>query len=317
MHVSLITPAGKRSLAGNRATAVRWERILRRLGHRVDVDVNWDGRPADMMVGLHAWRSAASIADFHEQYPDRPLIVALTGTDLYRFIHSHPEPTLHSLEVADRLVALHDLAHLAIPEKYRSKLSVIKQSAIPLPRRLPPRKRTFDFCVAGHLRDEKDPLRAAMAARDLPEYSQIRILHYGKAHNDEWAQRAVDEMKSNPRYQWFGELPHWQVRQAFARCRAMILSSRMEGGANVISEAVMADLPVLASDIEGSIGLLGRGYHGYYQVEDTAELQLLMLRAESEPSFLEGLLDQAQVLKQDFTEEAEYNGWWLLLDDLL
>ena len=316
MKIFMVTPAGKRSLAGNRATAVRWEHILRQMGHRVEVDVTWDGRPADMMVALHAWRSADSIAAFHEQYPDRLMIVALTGTDLYRFIHSHPQSTLHSINVADHLVALHDLAHLAIPEECRDKLTVIKQSAVPLPRRLPPRKTTFDFCVAGHLRDEKDPLRSAYAVRDLPDTSRIRVLHYGKAHNEEWAKMATEEMKVNPRYHWFGELPHWQVRQVFARSRAMVLSSRMEGGANVISEAVVADLPVLASDIVGSIGLLGQDYAGYYPVEDSDALRELMLKAESEPEFLSALLKQAEPLKKDFTEDAEYCAWQALLDKL-
>jgi len=229
MKIFMVTPAGKRSLSGNRATAVRWFRILKRMGHRVEVDVSWDGKPADMMVALHSWRSADSISAFYEQYPDLPLIVALTGTDLYRFIHSHAETTLHSIEVADHLVALHDLAYLAIPEQYWDKLTVIKQSAIPLSRRLPPRKTTFDICVAGHLRDEKDSLRAAYAVRDVPAESRLRVLHYGKAHNDEWEKAALEEMNINNRYHWFGELPHGKVRQAFARCRAMVLSSRMEG----------------------------------------------------------------------------------------
>lgn len=317
MKVSLITPAGKRSLNGNRATAVRWEHILQSLGHRVAVDVNWDGRSADMMVALHAWRSADSIAAFHQQYPDRLLIVALTGTDIYRFIHSDPEITLRSIDIAHHLVALHDLAYLTIPERYRDKLSVIKQSAIPLPRRLPPRKKTFDICIAGHLRDEKDPLRAALAARELPASSRIRILHYGKAHNHEWATMAMREMQENPRYHWYGELPHWKVRQAYARSRAMVLSSRMEGGANVISEAVMADLPVLASDIPGSIGLLGDHYAGYYPVEDTAALRGLMQKAESDDGYLPLLLMQASPLKQAFTEAAEHDGWRALLDKLV
>ena len=316
MKVSLITPAGKRSLNGNRATAVRWERILRDLGHRVMVDVSWDQKPADMMVALHAWRSADSIIAFHEQYPDRKLIVALTGTDIYRFINSDPEVTLRSIELAHHLVALHDLAYLTIPERYRGKLTVIKQSAIPLSRRLPPRKRTFDICIAGHLRDEKDPLRAALAGRKLPASSRIRILHYGKAHNQEWRDRALDEMQVNPRYHWYGELPHWQVRQAYARCRAMVLSSRMEGGANVISEAVMADLPVLASEIPGSVGLLGPQYAGYYPLEDTSALRDLLLRAENDESFLPSLLAQAAPLKKEFTEAAEHDGWRALLDNL-
>lgn len=312
MKIFMVTPAGKRSLSGNRATAVRWWRILKRLGHTVEVDTDWHGEAADMMIALHAWRSAAAIKAFKARYPTRLLILALTGTDLYRFIHSHPVQTLYSIDVADRLVALHDLAYQAIPEHYAGKLTVIKQSAVPI-RRQPPRKRTFDFCVSGHLREEKDALRPAFAARRLPQDSRIRILHYGKAHSEAWAEKAKKEMAVNPRYRWYGEVPHWKIRQVYARSRAMILPSNMEGGANVVSEAVMADLPVLASDIDGSVGLLGRGYAGYYPVGDEQALSALMLRAERDKNYLASLIEQQQPLKAGFTEEAEFAGWARLL----
>lgn len=314
MKIFLVTPAGRQSLSGNRATAVRWQKILKNMGHQVEVDTDWDGRPVDMMIALHAWRSASAIKQFHQVYPDRLLIVALTGTDIYRFIHSHKEETLYSIAVADKLVALHDLAYRTIPEKYRHKLHVIKQAAKSL-KRQPPRKRTFDICVSGHLRDEKDSLRPAYAARLLPNESRIRILHYGKAYDENWAQMAREEMQTNPRYHWFGEVSHGEVRKAYARSRAMILPSRMEGGANVISEAVMAELPVLASDIDGNVGLLGEGYEGYFTVEDEQALADLMLNAERDQGYLPMLLQQQKVLKIDFTDKAEFDGWERLLEN--
>ena len=111
-------------------------------------------------------------------------MVALTGTDIYRYRHSHPEETLLSMEMADALVCLHDLVYRAIPERYQKKLHVIHQSAVPLKRARRPSIRTFDVCVAGHLREEKDPFRTAYAARTLPEESRLRIIHLGKAYND-------------------------------------------------------------------------------------------------------------------------------------
>ena len=152
MKIILITPAKKQSKTGNRVTASRWERLLRELGHRVTVQSDWDGTPGDMMVAIHAWRSASSIARFRQQFPGRPLVVALSGTDIYRFRHSHPEETLRSMEMADALVCLHDLVSRAIPEIYRNKLHVIHQSAAPLKRARRPSVRTFDVCIVGHLR---------------------------------------------------------------------------------------------------------------------------------------------------------------------
>ncbi len=315
MHIGIITPAKIKSLSGNRATAVRWAEFLQQQGHKVSISVQWDATPYDLMIALHSWRSAESIAAFRQQFPDRPLIVALTGTDLYRFILSHPEPTLKSIELADRLVVLHDLAYKVLPQQARDKVTVIYQSALPLPSPRKPGVRHFDVCVVGHLRNEKDPFRAALAARELPTDSHIRIQHYGKAHSEEWGQQAQKEMAVNPRYHWHGEIPHWKIRQAYSRCQVMVLSSTMEGGANVISEATVAGIPVIASEIDGSVGLLGDDYPGYYPVGDTLALQKLLLRAEGDPAFLASLVEHGDRKAQQFTPVAESQGWEKLLSN--
>ena len=90
----------------------------------------------------------------------------------------------------------------------------------------------------------------------------------------------------------------------------------MEGGANVISEAVVAGVPVIASDIEGSIGLLGEDYPGYYPVEDGQALSELLLKVESDKSFYRQL-EQACIARQTmFTPESERDGWSKLLQKL-
>ena len=152
MHIRLVSPAPRDSLAGNRTSANRWARLFRRLGHGVTDATDYRGEPADVMVALHAWRSADAIARFATQHPERPLVVVLTGTDVYRFIHSHPETTLASLDAADHLVGLHALVGNTLPERLRPKLRVIVQSARPLHKRQPA-KRSFRVCFAGHLRE--------------------------------------------------------------------------------------------------------------------------------------------------------------------
>ncbi len=284
MKISLITPAPKQSRAGNQMTARRWAHLLRELGHEVRVARDYRDESADLMIALHAWRSAASIARFRAQHPQAPLVVALTGTDIYRYAASDAATTLRSLDLADTLVGLHDLVSEAIPRECRRKLVVIHQSATALPRRAPLQRR-FEVLVIGHLREEKDPLRAAAAARHLPANSRIGIVHLGGAYDREWAERAQREMAENPRYSWRGDVPGHTVRRALARAPLLVLSSIMEGGANVVSEAVIAGVPVLASAIPGSIGLLGRDYPGYFPVGDTAGLARLMRRAEEEPAF--------------------------------
>lgn len=313
MKITLVTPAPRQSRAGNRATAVRWARFLRDLGHRVRVTNAYAGEPADLMLALHAWRSADAVARFRERFPRRPLVVALTGTDIYRFVDSDPEVTLRSMALADVLVALHDLAAEAIPARLRGKVQVIHQSAPPLRRRLPPLKRAFEVLVIGHLREEKDPLRAALAVRDVPSSSRIHVVHLGRAHDETWAERARAEMARNARYHWRGEVTGRAVRRALARAPLMVLSSLMEGGANVVSEAVVAGVPVIASDIPGSVGLLGRDYPGYYPVRDTDALRSRLLRAEQDREFLAELRRRCAARAPLFEPDREREAWRRLL----
>ena len=309
MKIIQITPAGKQSKSGNRVTADRWARLFANLGHQVETLVDYDGRPADAMVALHAGRSHAAIMEFKPRYPARPLVVALTGTDINTFIHSHPEPTLQSIEAADALGCLHDLVPDLVPAAHRGKMTVIYQSAPPLaaPRR--PSRRHFDICVIGHLRHEKDPFRAAEAVRALPVASRIRVIHLGRAHDESWAKAARAETEITPRYHWKGEVPKWRVRREFQKTRAMVVSSRSEGGANVVSEALVAGVPVIASNITGNIGLLGNDYEGYYPLKDTGALRAILLRAEAEPRFLDHLTAQGMALAAGFAPEEEQRRW--------
>ncbi len=220
------------------------------------------------------------------------------------------------MAMADRLVGLHDLVAEALPETMRGKLRVIHQSVPPLPRRLPPVRDAFEVLVIGHLREEKDPLRAAQAARGLPGTSRMRVVHLGMAHDASWAAAAEAEMAANPRYQWRGEVPGWAVRRALARAPLMVLSSVMEGGANVVSEALVAGVPILASAIDGSIGLLGREYPGYFPVGDTDALTALLHRAETDTDFLDTLRRHCVARAPLFTPERERDAWQALLAEV-
>jgi putative glycosyltransferase (TIGR04348 family) len=312
VRIILVTPAPPKSRAGNRATATRWAHILRTLGHHVEITVNYNDQDADLMIALHAWRSAESIKNFSDRYPHRKLIVAITGTDAYRFIHTHAETTLTSIRLADQLVGLHDLIGNTLPVDQRHKMNIIYQSARPVSRR-EPYQRFFHVSVMGHLRDEKDPLRPALATRYLPPSSRIQVHQYGKAHNEQWADAARAEMKTNARYTWHGEIPHYRIRQVYQRTNVLVLPSRMEGGANVISEAVVAGVPVIASDIEGSIGLLGNDYPGYYPVEDEHALCQVLTRCEKDPVFYRSLIRACASKQSLFTPQAELEGWRKLL----
>jgi putative glycosyltransferase (TIGR04348 family) len=315
MKIVLITPEGPTSRTGNRVAASRWARILRRLGHRVRVASDYDGKPADLMVAVHAWRSAAAIARFKAKYPARPVVLQLSGTDIYHYITADPVPTLRAMELADRLVALNDLAWRVVPKRLRPRLVVIHQSAQPLPR---PRRPTQAVVVSviGHLRDVKDPLRAAKAARLLPADSRVLIEQVGRAYTPQWAARARAEMAANPRYSWRDDVPAAAVRRLLARSHAMVISSRSEGGANVISEAAVAGVPVLASRMDGNVGLLGADYPGYFPVGDTRALARLLQRLEREPRFVARLAKALARRAPLFRPAREVAAWRRLLAGL-
>lgn len=314
MNIVLITPGGPTSRSGNRVAASRWAGILRELGHTVRRTATYDGRPADLMVAIHAWRSAQAIARFKSLFPDRPLILQLSGTDIYQYLDSDPLPTLAAMRLADRLVALNDLAWRRVPRELRGRLTVIRQSARPLRVSRRPSPHAVVVAVIGHLRDVKDPLRAAAAARLLPPASRVRVEQVGRAYSCEWAARAQAEMAANPRYRWRDDVPAAAVRRLLARSHVMVISSLSEGGANVISEACVAGVPILATRIDGNVGLLGSTYPGYFPVGDTGALARLLQRIERDRDFVARLGRAVKRCARRFSRARELRDWRRLLE---
>jgi len=312
MRIAIVTPAPAGSRKGNRVTALRWAKILRRLDHRVVVMQSWNGQPCDLMVALHARRSAASIERFHRQHPNGPLIVALTGTDVYGDIKTS-NAARKSLELATRLILLQPLGIKELPRRVRRKACVIYQS-VEVPRKNPqPLKGLFEVCVMGHLRPVKDPFRTAFAVRRLPPSSCIRVTHLGAALTGAMAIRARMEMQRNPRYRWLGEVSLSKALRILARSHLMVLTSRLEGGANVVSEALAADVPIVSSRIAGSIGILGTDYPGYFPVGDTQALTAMLGRAERDYKFYSSLKDHCRRRARLVTPARERLAWDLLL----
>lgn len=283
MKITIVTPAAAGSRHGNRNTAARWARLLRELGHRVDIQVSWNRTAADLLIALHARRSHESIVRFAMDFPQRPLVLVLTGTDLYRDIRTDDHAG-KSLQLATRMVVLQDMGLEELSPRLRTKTRVVYQSAPAVPNR-PPLRRCFEVVVSGHLREEKDPFRCAAALAHLPRESRIAVTHMGGAMSSGMTDAARRWAARETRYRWIEELPHGKALRILARSRLMVLSSRMEGGANVASEALAAGVPVIASRISGNIGMLGRDYAAYYPVGNERALARLLWRAESDPRF--------------------------------
>jgi putative glycosyltransferase (TIGR04348 family) len=318
VRVGIITPAPPGSRYGNRVTALRWAGILRKLGHRVTIACSFGDERYDLLVALHAKRSHAAVRAFQARFPESPIVVALTGTDLYQDLRKSATAR-RSLAMATRLVVLQPKALDELDESTREKARVILQSVSP-PRpeaaRAPRPTTTFNVCVVGHLRHVKDPFRAAMAARVLPDTSQVRLVHVGSAMTEAMDRRARAEMERNPRYVWRGERSPADVWRILGSSRLLVQSSRMEGGANTIGEAVIAGTPVVASRIAGNVGLLGDSYPGYFPVGDTEGLAALLDRAERERDYLDDLGSRCAALAPRFDPARETAAWADLLGEI-
>ncbi len=315
MRIHLVTPAPDGAWTGNRVTALRWARTLRALGQRVTVAREYRGEPCDLLVALHARKSFLSIARFRRERPGAPLVVALTGTDLYHDL-GHSARARRSLELASRLIVLQPLGLRQLPARLRPKARVLRQSAKAPATRVAPRSDAFEVCVLAHLRAVKDPLRAAFAARLLPPSSRVRILHLGAPLDAALAKRARAEEALGARYRWLGGVPRGRAQRVLAGSRLLVLTSKIEGGANVVSEALAASVPVLSSRIPGSIGILGPGYPGYFTVGDTRALAHLLRRAETDAAFYEGLRRCCRRLRPLADPARERRSWRLMLREL-
>jgi len=314
-RVAIVGPALRADNNGNWRTAYRWSRFLQ---PRFDVDMSddWTARSAPpCLIALHARRSADAVARHADAWPDAPRIVVLTGTDLYRDLPADPAAR-RSLDLATHLVVLQDAALDALDTPHRRKCRVIYQSA-PALKAGTPRARTFDVVLVGHMRAEKDPATPMRAIERLAPDSPVRLVHIGAALDEEYARAARALMDRTPRYRWLGPLGHAQARRRIRDAHAMVISSVMEGGANVIVEAVTCGVPVLASRMAGNVGMLGADYEGYFPVGDDAALARLMDRGSREAGFLTRLREQCAARAPLFDparERAEVNR---LVDDAL
>jgi putative glycosyltransferase (TIGR04348 family) len=315
VRVVIVCPFPTGSRLGNRITAVRWRLLLARLGHAVRVTTGIPRAGYDVLVALHAFKTADAVRWSRTTHPERPIVVALTGTDLYHDIHVHAEAQ-RSLRLADRLVVLHDQASKELPPELRAKLRLIRQSAEPVRPGRRGHPETFEVALVAHLRPEKDPLRAALAARRLPESSRVRIVHAGRALTEEWARRAAAEQACNERYRWRGELTPARTKGLIGEARLLVLTSVSEGGANVLGEAIVEGTPVLASRIPAAVSALGSGYRGFFPVGDTDALARLLARAERDPRFLALLTRQTRARRHLFAPAVEKRAWRALLSEL-
>jgi putative glycosyltransferase (TIGR04348 family) len=314
-RIVIASPALAQQNNGNWQTASRWAAFLDD-GYCVDIAPHWQAAEAaadtapDLLIALHARRSAPSLAAFANAHPARPAILVLTGTDLYRDIAADASARA-SLDRAAALVLLQPTGIDYLPPHVRAKAHVIYQSAEALAPGAA--ARTGEICMLGHLRDEKDP-RTFMRAAGMTRHT---LVHIGAALDPALAAAARQTQAAHPHYHWLGALPRDQARERLAGSHAMVIASAMEGGANVIIEAVTSGVPVLASDISGNRGMLGDDYGGYFPLGDAPALAALIERTFTDPAWYAALCAQCAARATLFAPCVERAALRELVDNLL
>ena len=302
---------------GNWRTAHRWQHLL---GHnfRTIVHSSWplDSLPeADILIALHARRSADSIRRYRAARPDGAIIVVLTGTDLYADL-AVSEEARTSLRLADALIVLQEDAIQHVPREHRKKTHVVYQSAKTL---LPAKKLKdrLNCVVAGHLRAEKDPDIIFRLVESLPAASPIHVVHLGAPLDKALAARAQALSEKSRHYHWAGALAHGLTRAAIKRSHLLIHPSVLEGGANVIVEALSSGTPVIASHMSGNIGMLGKDYAGYFPVGDVDALRSQLEHCAGDANFLLRLNTACAARAKLFSPEAERMSLVKLIESLV
>jgi putative glycosyltransferase (TIGR04348 family) len=299
--VGIVTPASRAANNGNWQTAWRWSRLL--AGHyRTAILNEWRGEPFDALLALHARRSAPSIAAWRHAGRG-PLAVVLTGTDLYRDI-DHDACAQASLGHADRLVVLQELGPNRLPDALQGRCVVCFQSCTS---RKPVAKtqRHLRALMVGHLRDEKSPQTYFEAAHLLRDRADILLDHVGAPLDASLADQARATARERPHYRWLGELEHGLTRRHIQHAHVLVHASRIEGGAHVVAEAVRSGTAVVASRIDGNVGMLGAGYRGYFEWNDAHALAALLARLRDEPAMLNELQQQGELRAPLFEPERE------------
>ncbi|MEY4674828.1 MAG: hypothetical protein RL148_2612 [Planctomycetota bacterium] len=287
--------------------------LLRSLGCNVRVLERWDGETCDALVALHAQKSSDSVLRFHASHPDRPVVVVLAGTDIYPVWAGTPEATA-ALDAATLLVGLQAEAANAVPARFRPKVRTIVQSATPV--RATRVQDGVQVVTLAHLRPVKDPLRGLEALELLPPSLPLHLVLAGTGLDAGLASRARAGAAREPRFRWLGELDRKASRNLLATSHACLVPSRGEGGANVVSEAIASGVPVIASEIPGNTGILGRDWPALFPVGDTAALARLLHRLVSDDSFRQALEGRTAALAPLVDPASERARWRDLLCDL-
>jgi len=329
VRVVLTDPSLPGFLAGNHSTVRRWRSILRELGcevviHRIRDPQRGPLPCGDLLIALHAGHSHRAILRWKKRDEKLPVVVAVSGTDLYIDLpaaKTAAKRVIESFNAADHLVALHrgveDQLPGAVGRRLKGRVHYIPQSARPLSGGRRPIESRLRLLVVGYLRRVKDPflpLEALELLPDpLPDGTRAEVVHLGGIHERSCQERAICATRDQPRWRWLGPVSAARVRGYLATSHLLVHPSLDEGGANIISEALVAGIPILASDAPGNMGLLGDRHPGIFPRKDAAELARLVMKYKHDPRYRRSLEESSRQLGRGHFRSVETARWKRLL----
>lgn len=317
MDILIVYPEKADVVTGNSCSAEQWRGVLLALGHKVELSGHCNHANADLLVALNAEKMHPEIEAFSRRNPRSKIAVILTGTDIYP---AASELSLHSMQMADRLVVLQGKAIDRVPVEFHDKVQVIVQAVIPSRKSVTDKMKmnpeAFNVAVVANLRGVKDPFLAATAARLMPGESRLYVRHAGFPLDCGSDEHARKETAGNSRYEWLGGLNPADSRELISRSDVLLVTSKNEGAGRVIGEAITDDTPVIATRVEGITGLVGDDYAGLFPAGDAMALAALLTRVENKNGFLDELSQGCRQLVPVFVPAVEVQSWKKLIAGL-
>ena len=306
MKVCVASPYPLSELKGNSVTTDRIVAMLNEDGIEARGAHGYDGEPADVLIALHAVKGAPAVFDFREKVPNGKIVLLLTGTDIYQGLAEGSQIGHEALRMADRIVVPQEAAISRLPEDVRKQTCVIRSSLDPISIKATPRESPFVISVVGHPRPVKRPFLTIETVSRHPEWLNLEVWQIGQALDDESRKTAEVWVQKDSRYRWFGGLPREESLMKCAESSLTINSSIFEGGAHAVLEAMTMGVPVLASRIEGNIGLLGENYPGYFEEGELGNVLQAIIDKRVNLSVWTRLAEERMNL---FTWESESTSW--------
>ena len=316
LDVLIHSPYPRQKSQGNAVTALRMKNLLAEGGLSVAIHERGDSPiEAKCLIALNARKSAAEIFAFQERQSASVVVALLTGTDV-----NHPEmedpcsDTIKALHQSDVIVSLHGGFSHRIPDELLGKTTVIYPSV-----RIPDTVRHFptserEVVIAGNFRDEKNPNLLIQAVGELVGES-ITFHAYGDGGSyQELLEKTADDYDD---FKLHGVQDHEVLLTKMQSASVLLNTSIEEGGANAICEAVAIGLPVVASKIDGNIGMLGQDYAGFFTSGDVGELAKLLRRIFAEKELYELLKQQVSKRAELFSYEREAAEWVALVQKII